>query len=284
MLNIFLFAILCLSWGSTWVAIKVGVTAVPPLFFAGTRFIAAGALILLVTAMLRGPRELRVQREDIWPLSIMTSLVVSICFALIFWGEQFVSASVTAIIVQGMIPIFLPLFAFLLHREEMNITRIASIVIGIFGIICIFAPKVNGLGVEAAEMGRHGGLQVLGLLAIIAGTLAYCYGSVKGRPILGRNSAVSIAGWQNLLGGFLILVASLPFELPYHSLDDYRAIFAPNMLFAWAWLVVIGSAIGFVLYIVLLKSWGPSKLSPYAFATPVVAITLDYSLFGHLID
>ena len=65
MLNIFLFAILCLSWGSIWVAIKVGVTAVPPLFFAGTRFIAAGALILLVTAMLRGPRELRVQREDI---------------------------------------------------------------------------------------------------------------------------------------------------------------------------------------------------------------------------
>jgi drug/metabolite transporter (DMT)-like permease len=257
---------------------------VPPLFFAGTRFIAAGALILLVTAALRGPKELAVQKADIWPLTVMTSLVVSICFSLIFWGEQFVSASVTAIIVQGMIPIFLPFFAFLLASEQMSITRIVSIILGILGIFCIFVPKVNGLGVDAVAMDNHAGLQALGLVAIVSGTLAYCYGSVLGRPILGRNSAVSIAGWQNLLGGLLVLVASLPFELPYHRVADYMAVFAPNVLFAWAWLVVIGSAVGFVLYIVLLKAWGPSKLSPYAFATPLVAIMLDYLLFDQLID
>ena len=256
----------------------------PPLFFAGTRFIAAGALILLVIAVLRGPRELVVQKVDIWPLTVMTSLVVTICFALIFWGEQFVSASVTAIIVQGMIPIFLPLFAFLLADEQMNLTRIASIVLGILGIFCIFVPKVNGLVVDGVSVDNDGVLQVLGLVAIVVGTLAYCYGSVLGRPLLGRNSAVSIAGWQNLLGGLLILLASLPFELPYYEGADYMAVFASDALFAWVWLVIVGSAVGFVLYIVLLKAWGPSKLSPYAFATPLVAIVLDYFLFDELID
>jgi drug/metabolite transporter (DMT)-like permease len=279
MMNAFLFLILCLSWGSTWIAIKVGVEEVPPLFFAGSRFLAAGILILGVASILKGPKETRIARADLWPLTIMSTLVVSVCFALIFWGEQYVSASVTAIIVQGMIPIFLPFFAAMQGYEALTSSRKLSIVLGIVGLGCIFAPgiAIDGSG-NASTL-----LEMAGLIAIVVGTLAYCYGSVYGRPILSRNSAVAVAGWQNLLGGVIVLGASIPLEMPFASSGDYVAILLPQVAFAWVWLVVIGSAVGFVLYIVLLKSWGASKVSPYAFATPIVAIVLDYLLFGRVI-
>lgn len=276
-MNVFLFAVLCFSWGSTWVAIKVGVATVPPLFFAGTRFVAAGLLILGAIAVFRGKKELIVVKQDIWPLILMSSLVISICFAMIFWGEQFVSASVTAIVVQGMIPIFLPFFAFVLLKEELNFFRLVSIVLGVAGIACIFVPGTVGLDKT------DGNFQFLGLVAIVIGTLAYCYGSVWGRPLLARNSAVSLAGWQNLLGGIIVLFGSLLVEVPFHGAKSFTAIFTAHAFFAWIWLVLIGSAVGFVLYIVLLKAWGPSKVSPYAFATPLVAIILDYVLFSQLI-
>jgi len=109
MMHAFLFTVLCLSWGSTWIAIKVGVDLVPPFFLAGTRFLAAGILILAAVRIVSGREALRVDRADIPSLLWMSAMVVSICFALIFWGERFVTASVAAIVVQGMIPILLPL-------------------------------------------------------------------------------------------------------------------------------------------------------------------------------
>jgi drug/metabolite transporter (DMT)-like permease len=279
MMNAFLFLVLCLSWGSTWVAIKVGVEAVPPLFFAGTRFIAAGVLILGVTWLLKGREEIRISRADRVPLTIMSTLVVSVCFALIFWGEQYVSASVTAIVVQGMIPIFLPFFAALHGYETLTSLRKLSIVLGIAGLACVFAPGMVAVGAGNTSIGY----EIAALVAIVIGTLAYCYGSVSGRPILKRNSAVAVAGWQNLLGGIIVLAASISLELPFAAPGAYVALFDPQVAFAWIWLVVIGSAVGFVLYIVLLKSWGASKVSPYAFATPIVAIVLDYLLFDRII-
>ncbi|UVL00422.1 DMT family transporter [Pseudomonas sp. B21-048] len=277
MLNAVLFITLCLSWGTTWVAIKVGVAAVPPLYFAGTRFLIAGALILMIAAIMNGWRSLLVKASDWRELNVMSLLVVSVCFALIFWGEQFVSAGMVAIVVQGAIPILLPLFTSLLTGEKFKRTSLLSGLVGLAGLGVIFAHGI----VENNDSTALASPTLLGLLAIVLGTVSYCYGSVKGRPLLARNSPVAIAGWQNLIGGAMTLVGSLIFEIPSHTSADYLAIFRPDVLFAWIWLVVVGSAIGFVLYIVLLKAWGPARLSPYAFATPVVAIFIDFALFGN---
>lgn len=277
MLNAVLFITLCISWGTTWVAIKVGVDAVPPLYFADTRFLVAGVLILMIAAMMNGWRSLIVKRADLRELSVMSLLVVAVCFALIFWGEQFVSAGIVAIVVQGSIPILLPLFTALLGGERIKRNSLLSGLVGLLGLGVIFA---QGIAADAGASALSSPA-LLGLLAIVLGTVSYCYGSVKGRPLLARHSPVAIAGWQNLIGGAMTLVGSLAFETPVHNAADYLAIFEPDVLFAWVWLVVVGSAIGFVLYIVLLKAWGAARLSPYAFATPVVAILIDYALFDN---
>jgi drug/metabolite transporter (DMT)-like permease len=277
MLNAILFVTLCFSWGTTWIAIKVGVDAVPPLYFAGTRFLFAGALILLVAGLIKGWRSLTVRVSDWRELGVMSLLVVSICFGLIFWGEQFVPAGIVAIVVQGAIPILLPVFTSLLTGEKFKRNSLFSGLIGLTGLGVIFA---QGLVMDTDSSALSSPV-LLGLLAILVGTISYCYGSVKGRPLLSRNSPVAIAGWQNLIGGLITLLCSFMVEAPSHAAADYLAIFRPDVIFAWVWLVVVGSAIGFVLYIVLLKAWGAARLSPYAFATPVVAIAIDFFMFGN---
>lgn len=282
MLNLFLFAVLCLSWGSTWVAIKVGVSESPPLWFAGSRFVVAGVLILALAALIDGRGALKVQKRDAAPLAWVSALVIAVCFALIFWGEQYVSASLTAIVVQGMIPIFLPLFSLLLLRDRLSAARLLSIGIGIAGLVIVFLPSVNA-SLFAADAGSGNLLTLAGLTAIVVGTLAYCYGSVKSKPILARHSAVAISGWQNLIGGAFILIAALFVEAGAGELGALVSGLSLRVFYAWLWLVVVGSVVGFVLYIVLLKSWGASKLSPYAFITPIVAIAIEYLLYGALI-
>jgi len=282
-LNLFLFAVLCLSWGSTWVAIKVGVDEAPPLWFAGSRFVVAGVLILSLAALIDGRGSLKVNRRDAAQLAWVSALVIAVCFALIFWGEQYVSASLTAIVVQGMIPIFLPLFSVILLRDRLPAAKILSIGIGIAGLVIVFLPSVRA-SLSAGGAGRGNLLTLAGLTAIVIGTLSYCYGSVQSKPILARHSAVAVSGWQNVIGGVLVLAAALMFEAGAAEIGTEVSGLSARVFYAWLWLVVAGSVVGFVLYIVLLKSWGASKLSPYAFVTPIVAIGIEYLLYGRLIN
>src|SRR5690606_2209678 len=98
-----------------------------------------------------------------------------------------------AIVVQGMIPILLPFFAFLLNKEPLSFNRLISVLFGIGGLVCIFYPGLAEWLDESASLTAEAqvpeALQSLGLLAILVGTLAYCYGSVWGRSLIKRNSA-----------------------------------------------------------------------------------------------
>ncbi|MGI9311892.1 MAG: DMT family transporter [bacterium] len=282
MLNVLLFSALCLSWGSTWVAIKIGVERMPPLFYAGTRFMVAGVLIFVLAWIIDGRDSLKIKKGDGASLVWLSALVISICFSLIFWGEKYVSASLTAILVQGMIPIFLPWFSVLLLKEKISTAGLLSIAIGIAGLVIVFLPSVRA-SLSTDDADGAGLLALYGLIAVVVGTLSYCYGSVKIKPILSRHSAIAISGWQNFIGGALTLAFSFAFEVDFDEVMPLLAGASSQVLYAWAWLVIVGSLLGFVLYVVLLKSWGATKLSPYAFVTPIVAIVIEYLLHGELI-
>lgn len=83
----------------------------------------------------------------------------------------------------------------------------------------------------------------------------------------------------NFLGGIIVLCFSSFIEFDANNINIYKNIFLPEVLFSWLWLVIVGSGIGFVLYIYLLKNWEAVKVSHYYFLTPVVAIIFNYILF-----
>lgn len=253
------FVLLCLAWGSTWLAIKLGVGHAPPLTFAGSRFLAASLIMLGILGLQRAP--MGIARRDLWDFVVMGVTVIGVTFGLIFWGEQYIDSGIAGVIVQGVVPLGLYGFAVLFRREASTGRRWLGIVVGILGVSILFRPGTTGAVDERAAVG---------MAAVVLGTIVYCWGSVRCHRIVSLYSPLRLAAWENLIGGIALLSLGLVVEGP-------RRVFSSDVLQAtpsWVFLVVVGSVIGFTAYMAVLKAWGPAKASAYAFITPIIALGL----------
>ncbi|MDE3724096.1 EamA family transporter [Nocardiopsis sp. N85] len=261
------FVALCVAWGGTWVAIRLGVTEAPPLWLAASRFIVAGVIILVIARFLGGLRW--VERRDWGRLVLMSLGAISVCFGLIFWGGQYVDAGLTAIIVQGFVPIGLFFFGVLLARERVLTRQYVGLGLGLAGVCLLLVSQAT---VSAEPRG------LLGMVMIIVGTLVYDWAAVYGKPIFERYPAAFVSGMENLIGGLLLLPFSLLFE--FGELRSGGWMLSGTALGSWLYLVFVGSVVGFTAYTYLLGTWGASRTSAYAFATPVIAVAAGWWLAG----
>src|SRR5258708_16559427 len=128
--------ILCCIWGSTWLFIKIGLTDLPPLTFAGIRF-ALASLILMLMVLARRAAWPRTRRE--WTLiAVVGVLQFSLNYGLVFWGEQYISSGLAAVL-QSTFPAFgLVIAHFYLPQERMTAGRGICVFLGIFGFTVIF--------------------------------------------------------------------------------------------------------------------------------------------------
>jgi drug/metabolite transporter (DMT)-like permease len=261
------FVALCLAWGSTWLAIKIGVEGAPPLIFAGTRFLLAGAILLFVFRLRGGGAS--IARAD-WPTMIVMGLtVIGVTFGLIFWGEQHVSSGVAGVLVQGVVPLGMFGFAVAYGHESPSRAKWGGIALGIVGIVILFMPNLGGPVDDDV---------LLGMAAVTAGTVVYCWGSVSTRDVLRGYPTLLIAGLENVIGGIGLVCASIVLEAGELANPTWLA--DGGVWLSWVYLVIVGSLVGFTSYIFLLKRWGASRTSVYAFVTPILALVLGYGLYG----
>jgi drug/metabolite transporter (DMT)-like permease len=266
-----LFAVMSLIWGLTWIAIKTGVTAVPPLFFAGTRFVAAG-LLLLAWAHLAGNgatgQHKAVCREDWAKLLVATLLMIVATYALLFWGMAHVASGLASVINLALTPVALFGIGLAYREERFSARRALGIAIGIVGLAVLFRP--GGGGRDAAEL--------WGMAAIIGGTLAYAWGSVLSRKLLRIYSPVRISGLTTLIGGS----ALTGFALLVEPIDRaaIAALATPGVAASWLFLVLFGSLVAFTVYLRLVRDWGASRAGLYAFVSPAIAVAVGVVLAG----
>ena len=261
-INQLCFAVLCISWGFTWLAIKIGVAQAPPLFFAGTRFVAAGIIIVLISLLMK--KKIKLEKKEIFPLLSSTFFLISLSFGFMFYGGKFVSASLTAIIAQGMMPIMLPIFSASFKHEKLGLHKIMAGSLSFIGLFFIFYTKIYYKGTYQ---------EIMGIIALVCSMLAYCLGSILSRDLLAKNDSFVISFYQNLIGGIILLIGSYLWEYP--QVLNYHHYFTTKIILAWAFLVIIGTVVGFSLYLYLLKTWGASKISSYALITPLIAMVSE---------
>ncbi|SDW00233.1 Permease of the drug/metabolite transporter (DMT) superfamily [Marininema mesophilum] len=263
------FILLCLVWGSTWLAIKIGVDHAPPLWSAGTRFFLAGVLLLCWYRWKHG--SFRLEGKAFRHLFILGVLVIAVTFGLIYWGEQWVSSGLTAVLVQGLIPILMLLFSSLYRQSRLNAPLIGGIVLGLLGVFVIFMPQVQSPDNKMA---------ILGMISIILGTTAYCWGAVISKDTLNQYSSILVSGLENLLGGAILMVVA-PF-VEWKEIISWEYVHQ-TFVISWLYLVIIGSIVGFTMFTYLLKEWGAIRVSLYSFFTPMVAILLGTLIYGERI-
>lgn len=263
------FAIIYLVWGSTYLAIRIGVREMPPFLMAGLRFAAAGFLLLLWARMRGTPLPTAREWRD---ASILGALMFLMDYACLFWAEQRVPSGVSAVILAA-IPVCITLLEITVLRSQRLTLRLAAgLAVGIVGVLVLMNP-VPSLGGAPLDRG--------GLMALIVACWGWSIGTIiAGRLTLPAAKSMSSAT-QMLSGGVqLLLLAAVAGEFAgFHAQR-----ISPAAWFSLGYLIVAGSIIAYTAYVWLLHYESPTRVGTYAYVNPVVAVVLGAALGGEAID
>ncbi len=259
------FAIIYFVWGSTFLAIRVGVHEVPPLLLAAMRFLVAG-LVLFGWTILRGERS--PERRQWASAFLLAFLIFVLDYGLLFWAEKRVPSGLAAVM-MATIPVFMALSEIVILRtQKLTIRLTIALLIGIAGVAVLVSHSLN-LGGAAID-GE-------GAAALIIGSISWSVASALTRKLPLPSSKVVSSASQKLAGGVLLTVASAAF-------GEFRD-FHPQTVSLGAWLallylIVAGSIAGFTAYVWLIHHESPTKVGTYAYVNPVVAVIVGYFFGG----
>jgi drug/metabolite transporter (DMT)-like permease len=249
--------ILCGIWGSTWLFIKLGLADLPPLTFAGIRFVIA-CVILFVIIRLRDVRLPRA-RADWILLSISGILSFGLNYGLVFWGEQYISSGLAALL-QATLPAFGLVFAHLyLPGERLSWAKIGGVVLGVCGVGVVFSNQLAIAGRQA----------LAGCVALILSAIFAAYSNVLVKKYGKHLDPAIFAAGQMFFGLLLLLGVGISLEG-----NPLRFHWTPIALLSLLYLAVIGSVIAFLLYYWLVLNMDVTKSMMIALVTPVVAVLL----------
>lgn len=263
------FAIIYFVWGSTFLAIRVGVREVPPLVLAAMRFSIAGA-VLYGWMLARGERS-PTARE--WRSASLLGIVIFVFdYGLLFWSEQRVPSGIAAVML-ATIPAFMALSEIIFLRTQRLTARLGmALLIGLGGVAVLVSRSLNVGGAP---------IDKLGAVALIFASISWSVASAMTRKLPLPQSKVMSSGAQMLAGGiFLALAAAV--------LGEFRN-FHPSAVSRGAWfsllyLIVAGSIIGFTAYVWLIHHESPTKVGTYAYVNPMVAVLVGYFLGGEALS
>ena len=249
--------ILCCIWGSTWLFIKLGLEDLPPLTFAGIRFVISCAILLAIIRVknIRLPRS----KSDLFLLAITGVLSFSLYYGLLFWGEQYISSGLAAVL-QATIPAFGIVIAHLyLPAERMTWSKILGVVLGICGVAVVFS---NQLAIA-------GGRALAGCVALVLSSVFVAYSNVLVKARGQQLEPAVLAAGQMFFGLIPLLVIGIPLEG-----NPFKYHWTSMSLVALFYLALVGSVLAFVLYYWLVQNMDVTKSMLIALVTPVVAVIL----------
>ena len=254
--NIAAFLCVCIVWGSTYLAIRIGVSAFPPALFAGFRFLLAG-LVMFVYAKLKGlefPHKLDVRR-----LSIVGLFLLVGGNGLVVLASQWVHSGISSLMVAST-PIFMALIElFIPGSNKISSRGWLGLILGFSGVVLLVATNSG-----------TGSINVPGALLLICATFSWSAGSVYSKQFKATGSIVTHIGIQMLSGGLVLtLIGLLLGEGPKINLSL-------KGIGAILYLSIFGSILAYSCYIYILARWPAAKAGTYAYVNPLVAIFLGF--------
>jgi len=259
------FTFLCFVWGSTWLAIKVGLGSLPPITFAGIRFVIASSLLAsyAIAKRVEFPKD-----ANSWRVMLFLSLSqIAVPYALAFWGEQYMTAGLTSLLFATL-PFFVAVFAhFMIPSERVTTRKVTAMLLCFIGVAVIFSRElmftVNSF---------WGGIAV-----VASAGIAGCANVVGKKYSLSINSTVNVVV-QMGVGSILLVAAGLVLEHGVPLNFDYASVFAI------VYLAVLGSTFAFVALYWLFTRMEVTRISLFTFITPIVAVLLGWLILGESVD
>ena len=242
-------------WGTTWAAIRVGLTGIPPFTSLSLRFAAASLILLVVAKAMKVPLGAQPHEKLLWLVN--GTLLFSISFGVVYWSEQYIPSGLASILFATF-PILVTILAhFVLPGEPLSFRTGLGALIAFAGIVVIFSEDLVKIG------GPKAGIAASVFLL---------------SPLVSSLSSVVIKKWGATIPP--ISLAAVPMALASVVIGVLAFIFERHRPTAWtaksvgslAYLAILGSAITFTVYYWLLRHVRASRVALIAYATPVFAV------------
>jgi drug/metabolite transporter (DMT)-like permease len=257
------FGAIYILWGATFLAIRIAVLEIPPFFTAGVRFFIAGACLFGYMRFRGATLPTRLQWRN---LAIVALCMFVLTYGALFWAQQFVTSSVTAVI-EATLPITTILLEVFVFRTLKLQSRLAAgVTLGFCGVAVLLFHNPD----------QH--LAVVPCLVILAAGVAWSFGAVISGRLALPGSKPLTAGCEMMIGGaVLLLLSALRGELQPFPHITLRAAAALG------YLISCGSLIAYTAYVWLLGRLPATRVASHAYVNPIVAVGLGYFVAGELV-
>ena len=263
------FGLVYFFWGSTYIAIRIGVELIPAALMSGIRFLIAG-ILMLGWCLLTG-KTIRLKRADALRLFVIGTLLLTGGNAVLVWSESYLPSGLAALIVAVV-----PLWVAIIEGPVLGGDRLSSrgwtgLLLGFSGLAVLLWPKITSTSVLEHKQLFAGAILLLGSLSWAVGSIISRRSHLSVGPFVATGWEMTFAGALNLVLGFL------------HG-DHRHANWSWPGVASIAYLVTFGSLVGFTAYIWLLEHVPTPKVATYAYVNPVVAVFLGWLILHEHLD
>jgi drug/metabolite transporter (DMT)-like permease len=255
---------LSVTVGSSFIAIKIVLDSISPLFAFSIRFMITGGVLILASYILDRKNQ-EIKELKLWRNALVIGAILIVGgHGLIAWGTQYLSAGIASLL-NSTIPLWVVFFMFLIfHNKIINSAKI-GLALGFGGMIILVGPSIGGQG-----------LSIIGVTSLLISSILWALGSIySGKSFLPQNFLLS-AGMVTLVGGALLIIPSVlvgEFNLlPSFSEMDL------DLLMSYTFLIIIGTVVPFAEFYWLLKVSTPPIANTFAYIAPIVAIFLGWAI------
>jgi len=255
---------LSLTVGSSFIAIKIVLDSISPLFAFSIRFMITGGILIVVSYVFdRKNREIK--EIKLWRNALVVGAILIVGgHGLIAWGTQYLSAGIASLL-NSTIPLWVVLFMFLMFHSKITNSARIGLALGFGGMIILVGPSIGGQG-----------LNLIGVTSLLMSSMLWALGSIySGKSFLPQNFLLS-AGMVTLVGGSLLLVPSFLIG-EFNLIPSYSDIDL-DLLISYLFLIFIGTIIPFAEFYWLLKVSTPPIANTFAYIAPIVAVFLGWAI------
>jgi len=254
------FAVVCIVWGTTYLAIRIAVTTMTPFLLTGARYLFAG-IVLFIVARLHGD-VIPASRRVLGNVLLCGVLMVAIGNLTVVWAEQWVPSGFAALFV-GTAPFWATLIELLRRSgERLELRAGIGLLIGFAGVAMLVTPGGAGSAFDRRF--------VIGAIVIQLGSIAWQYGTIRGKYALASMPPLMSSALQMLAGGLVVTITGVGLgEVPhFHA--------TPRTFAALAYLSIFGSVLAYTSYVYAARHLRSTNMSLYAYVNPVVAVILGW--------